>query len=100
MRPLVALVAAAALVACETQDNGLGAIEGYDELAQHVERNPVGATEDYWIEMQNGIGEWERTGLIFGYLDSYGECLKAIDGMQASNPDRQYRCVPANSVRS
>jgi hypothetical protein len=27
-------------------------------------------------------GEWEKTGLIFGYLDDYEECLKALEGLK------------------
>ncbi len=41
-------------------------------------------------------GEWERTGLIFGYVDDYEECVKAIAGLQAANYEREYRCTPAN----
>ena len=46
-------------------------------------------------------GEWEKTGLIFGYSgdnedgDSE-ECLKAIAGLKKVNYLREYRCSSAN----
>lgn len=46
--------------------------------------------------MVNSTGEWERTGLIFGYADDYAECLRAIEGLRLANPGRQYRCDQAN----
>lgn len=93
----VAVVAACGPVACSPQPKPLTAeVPGYTDLGQHVAKHPVGMSQDQWIEMRNGIGEWERTGLIFGYTDDYGECVKAIDGLKAVNFDREYRCVPAN----
>ena len=48
--------------------------------------------------MKNMSGEWERVGLIFGYLGDYDECLKAISGLGRENYVREYRCVPANDA--
>lgn len=53
-------------------------------------------SQDQWVEMRNMIGEWEKTALIFGYADDYGECMKTIAGLREVNFDRDYRCVPAN----
>ena len=71
-------------------------IPGHAALVNQVKKSQIGASQDQWIEMVNGIGEWERTGLIFGYADDYTECVKAIEGLAAVNTDRQYRCAPAN----
>ena len=71
-------------------------VKGYSAVEQLVANNRVGSGADQWIEMRNAIGEWERTGLIFGYLDDYEECQKAIAGLNAANTAREYRCVPAN----
>lgn len=86
------LVLALLLTSCEDDDQ----VKGQAALERHVERNRVGMDGDHWIEMQNAIGEWERTGLIFGYLGDYDECVKAIAGLKAANPGRKYRCLPAN----
>ena len=51
---------------------------------------------DNWIEMKDLFGKWEQTGLIFGYQGDYEECLKAIERMKRANPEREYRCTPAN----
>lgn len=74
----------------------LGACGGEDSLSQYVERNKAGADSDQWIEMFNSGGQWERTGLIFGYLDDYDECRKAIAGLKKINFARKYRCTRAN----
>ena len=80
------------LVSCSASDNP----PGYDGLERYVEGHQIGHANDHWIEMNNLSGEWERTGLIFGYVDDYDECTKAIAGLHEANPARQYRCVPAN----
>ena len=71
-------------------------VTGYTSLERHVASNRVGGDADNWIEMKNIAGEWERTGLIFGYIGDYDECQKAIAGLKAENYAREYRCVPAN----
>jgi len=96
-RSITALALAIGLASCGQSD----AVPGYEELSEHVEKNPVGGGSDQWIEMRTVVGgsvlgQWERTGLIFGYLDDYEECQKAIAGMKEANGGRDYRCVPAN----
>lgn len=62
-----------------------------------VQKSRLGFGVDHWIEMKSLMnGQWERTGLIFGYVDDYGECTKAIGGLKTVNYAREYRCVPAN----
>lgn len=93
MRRIVwAVGAALTLVGC---GDGSG-VSGMDALSKQVERTRVGHASDHWIEMRNLVGEWERTGLIFGYADDYGECMKAIAGLKEANGARDYRCAPAN----
>lgn len=72
-------------------------MDGHNALVRHVERTRVGTDSDHWIEMRNMAGEWERTGLIFGYAGGdYDECMKAVAGLRQANSAREYRCVPAN----
>jgi hypothetical protein len=80
------------LAACGRDDG----IPGYNKLENQVTNQRVGYGQDQWIEMRNGINEWERTGLIFGYTDDYSECIKAIEGLKLANDGREYRCTPAN----
>lgn len=80
------------LSACGSTDD----VAGYDGLVEYVETNKVGSNTDQWIEMKNLGGEWERTGLIFGYVDDFAECQKAISGLKQVNYEREYRCIPAN----
>ena len=60
-----------------------------------VESEKLGSDTDHWIEMKNLAGEWEKVGLIFGYLGDYDECQNAIAGLKKVNDARNYRCVPA-----
>lgn len=80
------------VAACSKSDE----IPGYDGFMRRVESNRIGTNADQWIEMKNFAGEWERTGLIFGYLNDHEECLKAIAGLKRTNYAREYRCVLAN----
>jgi hypothetical protein len=72
-------------------------IEGMKDLESYVAKNKIGADEDQWIEMRNMTGQWERVGLVFGFLGVLGECQNAIAGLKKINFAREYRCVPANS---
>lgn len=91
---LIAIAACGSgLLACSPASDE---VPGFAALERQVQGTRIGRTQDQWIEMRNLIGEWERTALIFGYADDYGECIKAIDGLKAVNFDREYRCVPAN----
>lgn len=69
--------------------------EDYQRFVESVGENKLGFAADHWIEMQNITGEWEKTGLVFGYGNDFDECQKAIDGLKAANTAREYRCVPA-----
>ncbi len=92
MRCIIAVSVALASTSCGSDRIE---VEGQKSLEKHVQGNSVGRSTDYWIEMQILSGEWERTGLIFGYVDDYGECQTAIAGLKKVNFEREYRCVPA-----
>lgn len=79
------------LAACDR-----GEIPGYDGLQRYVRNNPVGRDTDQWIEKRGMTGEWDRTGLIFGYINDQEECLKAIAGLKQADPAAEYRCTAAN----
>lgn len=55
---------------------------------------------DYWLELKNMIGDWERTALITGYLDDYEACQEILQALNEWNEKnaflgREYRCTPA-----
>ncbi len=64
-------------------------------LDQFAKRNQVGNSADYWLELQNAFGEWERVALVTGYYDDYSGCMDIARSLQ-SEFGRQYRCTPAN----
>lgn len=92
MRVVLVAAFALALAGC---GNG-SEVPGFEGLAEQVGRHRVGSDADQWIEMRNMSGEWERIGLVFGYLDDRDECSKAIAGLKDANYAREYRCMPAN----
>lgn len=71
-------------------------VQGHDELVSQVAGGRIGRSTDQWIEIKNMAGEWERTGLIFGYVNDREECQKAIAGLKKENYATEYRCVSAN----
>lgn len=92
MRPTSLLAALLFLSGCSDRETYE---DQYNTFVTDVESNKMGGAQDYWIEMQNVFGEWEKTGLIFGYGNDLEECEKAITGLQQENSGRQYRCNPA-----
>lgn len=92
LRNIPVLALALLACGCATKDDA-PASEG---LANYIKGARVGSDPDQWIEMRNMLGEWERTGLIFGYNGDFDECQKAIAGLKRANSEREYRCVPAN----
>lgn len=88
----IALLSLLLLTACKgTSDEAQ-----YDDAVNQIGAKRIGSAADQWIEMHNSYGEWERTGLIFGYSDDREECLKAIAGLKKVNFKRDYRCTAAN----
>ena len=81
-----------AVAGCGTNDKLEDQMNRFEKT---VEREKLGSDTDHWIEMQNMKGEWEKVGLIFGYLGDYDECQNAIAGLKKVNDARNYRCVPA-----
>lgn len=71
-------------------------VPGFAALQEQVQSSPVGRAADEWIELRNSAGDWERVGLIFGYVNDRDECEKAIAGLHRANPHREYRCTTAN----
>ena len=77
----------------------LSACGGYESQIKRLEAAirwlQVGHSNDYWMEVKNFEGNWERVALVFGYWDDYEGCQEII-GILGKNYARHYRCVPAN----
>lgn len=92
------LVFAILLAACSEGPLDLGERTS-ETFESYIKQKPVGEGGDYWIEIRNALGQWERVGLMFGYFTTEGariECENAIVGLKKVNYDREYRCEPAN----
>lgn len=88
---LAMVVVMMTLAACgETYDRQMSALE------TAVRWIKVGHSNDYWMEMKNAMGEWERLALVFGYWNDYEGCQDIIEVLGKKNYAREYRCVPAN----
>ena len=64
-------------------------------LDRFVSGHQIGSSPDYWLELLNLYGEWERMALVSGYFDDYSGCTEIAMSLQ-DKFGRQYRCVPAN----
>jgi hypothetical protein len=85
------LFASIGLVGCSETT----ALDEFEAFEAEIAANQLGSAADHWIEIKNALGEWERVGLVYGYVDDSDECKKAIAGLQKVNFEREYRCVPA-----
>lgn len=90
MKWCVAALAALCVAGCTESKQ----VPGYETFVAHVEDQQLGPDVDHWIETKNAMGDWERTGLIFGYVDDYGMCLEAISALRNAVRVREFRCVP------
>ncbi len=61
-----------------------------------VSRNPYGSSKDQWIEKYNALGQWEKVGIVFGFMDDYEFCDDVIKMYMARYPTDRYRCNRAN----
>lgn len=66
-----------------------------NKLDQFVARHQVGSSNDFWLELFNVAGEWERVALVTGYFDDYSGCMDIARSL-TNEFGRQYRCSPAN----
>jgi hypothetical protein len=91
--PTFAVSVMLACAGCSPLNNYEDDSEGFVE---HVEGRRIGSDADYWVEMLNMSGEWEKTVLVFGYTDDFAECQTVAAGLKKVNFAREYRCKPAN----
>jgi hypothetical protein len=64
-------------------------------LDRFVAKHQIGQSADYWLEVLNLYGEWERVALITGYFDDYSGCTDIAKSLM-DDFGSQYRCTPAN----
>jgi len=96
---LICLVSIPLLLSACEQSRGYD--QAYDDLIEAFQENKLGSSTDHWIEMKNIMGEWEKTGIIFGYGDDFEQCQNAIEGLKIVSFPRKYprefRCTPVQS---
>ena len=85
-RTLVILLLGSLLASCG--DSG-------SKLERFSERNKVGDSSDYWLEIDNAFGDWERVALIFAYYDDEEGCSDIASAL-SKEYGRSYRCSKAN----
>ncbi len=61
-----------------------------------VSKNRIGSGADVWIEKFNFGSEWEKTALVFGYIDDWSFCQDVVTLYMQKYPVDRYRCVTAN----
>jgi hypothetical protein len=84
------VIAGTLLVSCEKGTAGEVAA-----LTKHVQRNQVGDGPNYWLELHNMSGDWEKVALVIGYYDDYEGCQDIASSLH-ERFGRDYRCSPSN----
>ena len=80
--PALALISMLAVAGCSNLNSYENDSDGFVE---HVEGRRIGSDADYWVEMLNMSGEWEKTVLVFGYTDDFAECQTVAAGLKKVN---------------
>ena len=92
VKALVAL----ALLSLSTTASAGDPEEDIKHLDRFVSRNPYGSSKDQWIEKYNVFDQWEKVGIVFGFMDDYEFCDDVIKMYMARYPTDRYRCNRAN----
>lgn len=69
--------------------------EPLERLEQTVQSHSLGG-RDYWLVIQNAMGELERVALVFGMADDLAFCNSLVDAYRAQFPSSRFHCEPAN----
>lgn len=91
MRTILAVAIALALGACSEDLD-----KQHQRLAKHVRENKIGSSQDFWLVKHNMFGEFERVGLIFGFMDDREFCEEISALYMRKFPADRYSCAPAN----
>ena len=90
-RIIAVLVLPLTLISCDSSSISV------EQFVKYVTTHKIGNSADYWVEMKNALGGWEKTILVFGYYVGDGsECESVIAGLKSINYARDYRCTAAN----
>lgn len=65
-------------------------------LESYINKKQLGSSKDYWLTKKNMFGDWEKTALIFGYMDDYDVCTDLAAMYMMKYPADTYNCMPAN----
>lgn len=87
------------LVACapELEESQSDQTDDYINFESYVYVEADGtAYRNYWLEMEQ-FGEWERMGLVFGWVDDRTVCEEWADWLSQEYNLREYRCVEAEA---
>ena len=89
---IILTIGTVALSGCDDDSYG----DRISALEHFVSKKKMGAGTDYWFE-KNGAAGWERTILVFGYIDDLAACSELVGYAKKTNPGMAFRCTPANS---
>lgn len=90
MRPLAALLALGVAGCSPSLEDQQAALDRFNR------GNQFGDAPDQYLVKRNAFGDWERTALIYGYLDDEAFCLEVAELYEARYPADRYTCIPAN----
>lgn len=70
--------------------------ESTSRLENFVGSNKVGYGQDVWMIKQNAFGQYEKVGLVFGYVDDMEFCSEVATMYNSRYPRARMTCMFAN----
>lgn len=61
-----------------------------------VSKNRYGFAADVWLVKLNALGQYEKVGVIFGFMDDYQFCTEIADLYTKRYPLDSYTCQLSN----
>jgi hypothetical protein len=90
MKRALFLSTAILLASCSDLDGQLYRLEKFVSFAK------VGSASDVWVVQKGITGQYNKVGLIFGFVDDYGFCKEIVELYLKRNPASQLSCNLAN----
>jgi hypothetical protein len=69
----------------------------YTEQVKRLEaiaKNEIGVSQNVWLVKRNAFGEYEKTTLVFGYMDDFAFCAEIAQLYMQNFPPDEYSCIP------
>jgi hypothetical protein len=92
----MARLAAATLCLCAFNARADDYSDRMQKLENFAATNRIGTDRNYWLTIQNAMGDAEKIAFVFGMMDDLAFCNEMADAYRARYPSTRLFCIPAN----